>query len=125
MKSAILAIISIQLLTSGCLGENPEAPGVPVRENLRDMPEPHMELETLTMAEVAEHDNPQSCWLVIEGNVYDVTEYARHHPGGNAILQGCGKDATQLFNNRPGTGTPHSQKARKQLPSYQIGEIKK
>eukprot|EP01062_Namystynia_karyoxenos_P045213 TRINITY_DN33537_c0_g1_i1.p3 TRINITY_DN33537_c0_g1~~TRINITY_DN33537_c0_g1_i1.p3 ORF type:complete len:133 (+),score=47.37 TRINITY_DN33537_c0_g1_i1:64-462(+) len=35
--------------------------------------------------------------LLIRGLVLNVTAYAAHHPGGAAILEGVGKDATQLF----------------------------
>jgi cytochrome b involved in lipid metabolism len=36
--------------------------------------------------------------MCIAGKVYDVTEYAKRHPGGNVIYQGAGKDATLIFN---------------------------
>jgi hypothetical protein len=46
------------------------------------------------------------------------------HGGGDAILAGCGINATQLFNTRPmGSGTPHSDKARGFLDSFYIGEF--
>ncbi|XDG04959.1 hypothetical protein ABKA04_004574 [Annulohypoxylon sp. FPYF3050] len=52
----------------------------------------------LDAAEVAKHNTPSSCWIVISGKVYDVTQYLEHHPGGAAILakQG-GRDATSEF----------------------------
>ncbi|KAI1210060.1 uncharacterized protein F4807DRAFT_423682 [Annulohypoxylon truncatum] len=52
----------------------------------------------LDAAEVAKHNTPSSCWVVISGKVYDVTPYLEHHPGGPAILakQG-GRDATSEF----------------------------
>ncbi len=35
------------------------------------------------------------CWLVIEGRVYDVSEFMIRHPGGRwIILAQAGKDAT-------------------------------
>lgn len=79
-----------------------------------------------TLAQVAEHDSKENCWLAIEGNVYDMTSYVKSgfHPGKDAILQGCGKDATVLFNTRPmGSGTSHSERARKMLPKYLIGTL--
>ena len=46
------------------------------------------------------------------------------HPGKEAILEGCGKDATILFNTRPmGSGTPHSNTARSYLNDFQIGDL--
>ena len=36
-----------------------------------------------------------SCWVVINGQVYDVTDFLDEHPGGAAIiLKYGGKDAT-------------------------------
>jgi len=80
--------------------------------------------QTYSMDQVATHDSPDSCWLVIQGQVYDVTPFISNHPGGEAILEGCGQDATVLFNTRPmGSGTPHSDGARANLETYFIGTL--
>ncbi|KAI0377246.1 hypothetical protein F5Y04DRAFT_285191 [Hypomontagnella monticulosa] len=52
----------------------------------------------LTTTEVAKHNTTSSCWIVVDGKVYDVTSYLGQHPGGAAILlrQG-GRDATAEF----------------------------
>jgi len=81
-----------------------------------------------TLSQIAEHATKDSCWLAIEGKVYDVTPFVASgfHPGKDAILEGCGRDATTLFNTRPmGSGTSHSDKARGNLPKYMIGELAK
>jgi cytochrome b involved in lipid metabolism len=53
-----------------------------------------------------------------------VTDFVSNHPGGQSILAGCGKDATDLYENRPmGSGTPHSQRARDLLGNYFIGDL--
>lgn len=77
----------------------------------------------ITLAEIAEHDSAESCWMAIEGKVYDVTPAIGEHPGGEAILQGCGTDATALFNDRPEVGTPHPSNAREFLPNLEIGVL--
>lgn len=82
----------------------------------------------IALDEVAEHATKDDCWMVIEGKVYDTTEFisSGKHPGGSAILQGCGKDATSLFNTRPmGSKTPHTPTARSFLPKFQIGVLAK
>lgn len=80
---------------------------------------------TYTLADVAQHATPQDCWLTIEGKVYNVTGFAERHPGGQAVYQGCGRDATELFNTRPmGSRTPHSAQARSFLPSFYIGDLR-
>ena len=81
----------------------------------------------MTMDEVAKHGSKEDCWLLIEGKVYDVTAYvgSGFHPGKEAILMGCGKDATEIFNNRPNGSGSHSAKARGFLQKYYIGELEK
>lgn len=49
------------------------------------------------MDEVVKHDKRDSCWVVVDGLVYDVTHYVPFHPGGKKILLGAGKDSTDLF----------------------------
>lgn len=82
----------------------------------------------LNLEEVAKHDNKEDCWLVIRDKVYDVSASKfQSHPGGDAIYQGCGIDATVLFETRPmGTGTPHSDLAiEKVLPTFYVGDLSK
>lgn len=33
-------------------------------------------------SEVAKHNSIHSCWVIIAGNVYDVTGFLNEHPGG-------------------------------------------
>lgn len=48
--------------------------------------------------EVAKHNNRMSCWVIVEGEAYDVTSYLDKHPGGAQILlQHGGKDATAMY----------------------------
>lgn len=79
----------------------------------------------ITLVEVANHSAQSDCWIAIEGGVYDVTDFIPTHPGGDQILQGCGKDATGIFNSRPNDGTSHSGGARNILSKYKIGDLAK
>lgn len=36
--------------------------------------------------EVEKHNNRQSCWVIIEDEVYDVTDFIDEHPGGPGII---------------------------------------
>ncbi len=77
-----------------------------------------------SLDELALHNTEQDCWLVLGDKVYDVTKFISSHPGGKAILEGCGKDATELFETRPmGSGAPHSENARKISEDYIIGDL--
>ena len=40
-----------------------------------------MPTATYSLAEVARHNRPSDLWLVIDGDVYDLTDFAEMHPG--------------------------------------------
>jgi len=49
-----------------------------------------------TKEEVAEHCSLDSLWMIIKGNVYDITEYVPFHPGATrALMNFAGKDGTE------------------------------
>ena len=51
------------------------------------------------MEEVAKHTTENDCWVAVNGQVLDVTDFLGDHPGGKlAILTFAGKDATAEFN---------------------------
>ena len=82
------------------------------------------ESKTYTLAQVEEHNSETDCWIAIEAKVYDVTKFVGSHPGGKAILNGCGKDATTLFNERPTNNKgPHPDTARAALEKFFIGNL--
>ncbi len=46
----------------------------------------------LTAREIIKHNNSFSCWVVVDSQAYDVTEFLEHHPGGaNSILRYAGR----------------------------------
>merc|ERR1719420_1378213 len=51
------------------------------------------------MAELAKHNSAADCWVVVNGQVLDVTAFLKDHPGGElAIVTFAGKDASEEFN---------------------------
>ncbi|KAF3917236.1 hypothetical protein ABW20_dc0110539 [Dactylellina cionopaga] len=59
--------------------------------------------------EVAKHNTPESCWVILYGKVYDVTDFLPSHPGGSKIiLQLAGKDATEDYDPIHPRGTLES-----------------
>ncbi|KAG2043909.1 glyoxylate dehydrogenase [Suillus americanus] len=47
---------------------------------------------------VAEHATASSCWIIVHGKVYDVTDFLPEHPGGSKIiLKYAGADATEAY----------------------------
>ncbi len=63
------------------------------------------------LAEVAKHNSATDCWMIIDGQTYNVTPYVQSgmHPGGNKILNGCGQDASAMFHSVGKHSSPQSQ----------------
>mgnify|MGYP001260889724 CR=1 FL=1 len=76
----------------------------------------------LTLTEVAKHASPADCWMAIDGQVYDMTPYVASgkHPGGEKILNGCGKDASLMFQM---VGKHQENNAARLLPEYTLGAL--
>ncbi|TPX69860.1 hypothetical protein CcCBS67573_g06737 [Chytriomyces confervae] len=54
--------------------------------------------KTYSRDEVARHSSPKDLWVVIDGKVYDLTEFAEDHPGSAVVLwKVAGQDATEQF----------------------------
>ncbi|KAK5949766.1 hypothetical protein OHC33_009155 [Knufia fluminis] len=77
--------------------------------------------ETLIHAdEVAKHNTRDSCWVILYGQVWDVTDFLPEHPGGaNIILKLAGKDATEEYDPVHPPGTLEENLA----PSKRLGPI--
>jgi cytochrome b involved in lipid metabolism len=77
----------------------------------------------LTLAEIAKHNIPADCYMIISGKVYSVGSYINSHPGGaQAITSFCGKDGTVAFETKGGKGS-HSPSAATLLGKYYIGDL--
>ena len=79
---------------------------------------------SVTVDEVAKHNTKDDCWTIIKGTVYDVTSYISSHPGGDRIIQACGKDATRLFETQGNSGKSHSPTAESILARFKISTLK-
>jgi len=72
-----------------------------------------------TVDEVKQHDTPEDLWMIIYNNVYNVTHFAKDHPGGVEVLYDCGGvDATEAFDD-----VAHSDDAVAMLEPYLVGEL--
>ena len=68
-------------------------------------------------SELAQHVSAESCWIVIDGWVYDVTGFS--HPGGwNRIFELAGQDATRAFK-----AVKHSAAAGKYMAKMVVGKL--
>jgi len=72
----------------------------------------------VTREEVALHNTQNDCWIIISGKVYDITEWAPHHPGGAGIARMyAGKEATAEF------GDYHSTEAVAHMANFCVGDL--
>ena len=56
-------------------------------------------VKLISWAEIARHRSRESCWIVIDGSVYDITNWLSKHPGGDVVLlNAAGVDCTDMFN---------------------------
>ena len=75
--------------------------------------------DTFTTNEIAKHNTRSDCYLIINNNVYDVSDYISYHPGGSrTITSRCGKEVTSIF------ARIHSNRAWDLLKKYKVGTIK-
>lgn len=70
-----------------------------------------------TREEVNENNTKESCWIIANNIVYDVTSYINKHPGGKfAILSKGGTDVTKHF-------AWHTKRAKKLWDKRKIGIV--
>lgn len=85
----------------------------------RAVPEPSDE-QVFTLDEVAAHAAAADCWMAINGEVYDVSDYLPEHP--TSIEAHCGTEASDAMRTKD-IGRPHSSRAWQQLSDYRIGSL--
>lgn len=83
-------------------------------------PEKQNTFPEISMQEVRSHVTEDDCWTVINGVVYNLSEWVKKHPGGKEnILAICGRDGSYLFNGQHGGAlTP-----RLELEKMKIGHV--
>jgi len=59
--------------------------------------EQHPWIGNITKEEVEKHSDKDDCWVIINGEVYDITQYLCCHPGGQGFFMGK-RDISQSFN---------------------------
>jgi len=112
----------------GVVGEvvrgNYEAPKPVVSSTPTPTPTPKATAEPAgyTMEKVKANNTAASCWSVINGNVYDLTNWINQHPGGSGAIRGlCGTDGSaEYLAQHKGQSNAGSR-----LASYLLGPIQK
>ncbi|CED83134.1 mitochondrial cytochrome b2- [Phaffia rhodozyma] len=74
--------------------------------------------DLIPMEEVEKHNTEDDLWIVLNGEVWDLTEFAAEgHPGGNTPLaRAAGRDASNVFNPLHPPGTIETALSNASLP---------
>jgi cytochrome b involved in lipid metabolism len=76
-------------------------------------------LRVYTRGQVAQHNNDEDLWVIVDQRVYDLTEWANFHPGSREVLvRHAGCDATEYF-----TEVGHSDFARSKMNQFLVGRV--
>lgn len=79
-----------------------------------ELKEEREEASGYSVEQVATHSSDDDCWLIIDRQVFDVTEAAKWHPG----MFKCGTDASENYHKN------HGPIVRPQMLVFKIGELK-
>lgn len=102
-----------------------EAPATPVRKEQRPGRQPSR-TDAYTLADVQQHDTKEDGWIVVDDIVYDITNFAKHHPGwysggmtstALAIERALGTDCTEEFREL------HTPGQLRTLQAYAVGHL--
>jgi cytochrome b involved in lipid metabolism len=126
----LVVIVSLAAITAAVLAGHSGAESVWLEDTnmavpnavippISDVP-PVTTESTISLSEVALHASADDCWSVVNGNVYELTQWISGHPGGSSAIESmCGIDASTMFNNQHnGQGEPETS-----LASFQIGRV--
>lgn len=122
MKKTIIIIISIAVLIFAYIQITKKTINTVEPSNITTNVQVVDETKTYTPEEIAKHNTKEDCWMIVENNVLNATEFIASggHPN-NKILQGCGKDATEMFKSVRKHGGDEAQEA---MMNSKIGVIK-
>ena len=77
----------------------------------------------ISAAEVAHHNSPTDCWMILGRDVFDFSTYLPQHPSEpDVITPWCGKDASEAYLTKT-KARPHSPYADALLSKYRIGGL--
>ncbi|PIN00653.1 Delta 6-fatty acid desaturase/delta-8 sphingolipid desaturase [Handroanthus impetiginosus] len=83
----------------------------------------------ITSDELKKHNKPEDLWLSIQGKVYNVTDWAKEHPGGDIVLLNlAGQDVTDAFIAfHPGTAWKYLDRSFTgyYLEDFEVSEVSK
>lgn len=80
----------------------------------------------IPVEEFVKHNKADDCWITVNGNVYDLTDFIDMHPGGTTpLIQNAGHDATVLYNKIHPKGTIENFLPKEKQLGVLVGEAPK
>lgn len=77
-------------------------------------------MEEYTISEIATHNKEGDCWVILHGEVIDLSAFMYNHPAGiKPLLKYAGKDCTMAFLH-----VHHSKRATELVKNHVIGKVK-
>ncbi|MBN9288694.1 MAG: hypothetical protein BGO43_08745 [Gammaproteobacteria bacterium 39-13] len=78
----------------------------------------------IPLEEIQLHNNANSCWIIVNNNVFDITQYIKMHESKCKevnIIDLCGKDATIEWLKKEKSDHAHKYKSVLEFEKSQIG----
>ncbi|BBN00675.1 4-hydroxysphinganine ceramide fatty acyl 2-hydroxylase [Marchantia polymorpha subsp. ruderalis] len=83
-------------------------------------------LKVVTLEEVRNHRTPADAWIVVDGEVYDITDFLANHPGGSELIMEHLED-DNVHDIMQGTDKAsdhsHSKSAYEMLEQFHVGSL--
>lgn len=122
-KEAVIAYDGLRLDTSkkGFRDDSNLSTAASLISDSSSSSEDSIRLHYYTRAEIRRHNTEASAWIVAGENIYDVTDYIEHHPGGKySIMKKIGGvvDCTQDLKF-------HSKSGQKYWDRFLVGKVTK
>lgn len=125
LAPAVILSLSTLLFGAGC-SKSPSGSAAVQQKKSQPLQKgvsinPNKGSPSYTMDEVALHATSTDCYVAINDNIYDATEYVKHVKDMKRILDVCGKDASQALASdltSKATGTAA-------LSTFEIGTVQK
>lgn len=78
--------------------------------------------KSFSVSEVAKHNSlEKGVWITYKNNVYDITSFIKHHPGGShTIMMGAGGDVEPFWQTYT---VHHAPEVQRLLSNYKIGKL--